>query len=83
MPQFVAFVYPEKGGFRVFIEGLGDTAVASLEDAERAALEIASKSVFASYPDRILRDRPGTAGLIALELRLVRSAPTDPVRQTE
>jgi hypothetical protein len=75
MAQFVAYVYPAPGGYRVFIEGLGDARVASLEEAERAALRIAARSVYASYPDRDPAVRPGTAARIDLELRIVTRPP--------
>lgn len=75
MAQFTAFVYPERGGFRVFIEGLGDASVGSLAEAEGAARRIAARSVFASYPDREVPDRPGTAQRIVLEIRIVPVAP--------
>ena len=75
MAQFIAYVYPEKGRFRVFIEGLGDAGVASLDEAESAAQRLVARSVFASYPDREIPDRPGTAERIDLELRIVRVPP--------
>jgi len=71
MAQFVAYVYPERDGYRVSIEALGDVFVPTLEEAEDAAFRIAARSVFASYPDRGTPSRPGAAGLIALELRIV------------
>jgi hypothetical protein len=73
--QFVAFVYPEKGAFRVFIEGLGDATVPTLEDAGPAAHRIVARSVFASYPDRDVADRAGTSERIDLELRIVQVPP--------
>ena len=74
MAHFVAFVYPEGAGFRVAIEGLGDAHAETLEEAEAAARAIAARSVFASYPDRGVTERPGTADRVVLELRLVRVA---------
>jgi hypothetical protein len=71
LAQFVAYVYPERRGFRVVVEGLGDLSVDSLAEAERAAVGIVARSVFASYPDREFAERPGTADRIALELRIV------------
>jgi hypothetical protein len=81
MAQFVAYVYPVPGGYRVFIEGLGDAAVASLEEADRAALRIAARSVYSSYPDREAPERPGTAARIDLEVRIVKSPPAATPRQ--
>ncbi|MCI4340269.1 MAG: hypothetical protein L3K06_04585 [Thermoplasmata archaeon] len=78
MAQFIAYVYPERGGFRVFIEGLGHVDVPSLDAAEPAAHRLVARSVLASYPDREVRDRPGTTRRIDLELRIVRVAPSRP-----
>jgi len=75
MAHFVAYIYPEQAGYRVYLEGLGDAPVRSLAEAEQVALEIARRSVYASYPDREVRERPGTAARIALELRIVLSPP--------
>jgi hypothetical protein len=82
MAQFVAYVYPEPGGYRVYVEGLGDASVATLVEAEAAALQIAARSVFASYPDRDVFERPGTARRIAIELRIVALPPPTAGRET-
>ncbi|MCI4360116.1 MAG: hypothetical protein L3J91_00270, partial [Thermoplasmata archaeon] len=65
--------------------GLGDAPAENLEAAARVAYAIAARSVFASYPDRDVRDRPGTVEVIALELRIVPAPPTPPTiaRTTE
>ena len=78
MVQFVAYIYRDRDGYRVFVEGLGDATVATLGEAGSAAFDIVARSVYASYPDRSLADRPGTAERIDLELRIVRSPPRRP-----
>lgn len=75
MAQFVAYVFPERTGYRVWIEGLGDSLVPTLAEAAPAALRIAERSVFASYPDRVPTERPGASERIDLELRILRLPP--------
>ena len=75
MAQFLAYVYPEKTGYRVYVEGLGEATVATLGEAGRAAFDIVARSIYGSYPDRTFPSRRGTAEQIALEIRIVRVPP--------
>ena len=75
MPHFTAYVFREArgGGYRVYLEGLGDAHVRSFAEAEAAARAIVERSVFAAYPLRAFPEKEGSAGpAIRFELRVVR-----------
>ena len=72
MAQFFAYVYREKGGYRVFVEGIADVHASSLADAERQARGVIERAVFASHPEREPQPAPNATALLELELRLVR-----------
>ena len=73
--QFFAYVYPEKKGYRVVVEGIADAHAESLADAERQARALIERAIRASHPDRTARPSPAAAALIELDLRVVRARP--------
>ena len=72
MAQFFAYVFSERGGFRVVVEGIADVHARTLRDADRKAREIIRRAVFASHPDRDPQPSASAAALLELELRVVR-----------
>jgi hypothetical protein len=75
MAQFFAYVFSERGGFRVVVEGIADVHARTLRDADRKAREIIRRAVFASHPDRDPQPSASAAALLELELRVVRVRP--------
>ena len=72
MAQFFAYVYPEKTGYRVFVEGIADVHAETLAEAERKARAVVERAVFASHPNRDAQPYSSAAALFELELKVVR-----------
>lgn len=73
MPQFRALLFPEEGGYRVVVEGLGGDSAQSLFEAEDIARRLIERHVRASYPDRTWSELGEALGAMHFQLEIVRS----------
>ena len=73
MPQFRALLFPEEGGYRVVVEGLGGDSARSLFEAEDAARRLIERHVRASYPERTWIELGEALGAMNFQLEIVRS----------
>lgn len=73
MPQFRALLFPEDGGYRVVVEGLGGDSARSLFEAEDIARRLIERHVRASYPDRTWLELGEALGAMHFQVEIVRS----------